>query len=325
MNKHRQVLHAIFEYARRDDAFGLRDNPVRRTEKRPEGGPRPIETFDPEEVHAIARAARDGLHRPRPSHDYSPETVAEWQRVNEQDAALFLVAAFTGLRLGELLALHWSDVDFAGARLTVARAMSAGEEASTTKSRRFRVVPLADQAAAELDPLSQRHNFSDRDDFVFCRRRRTTRPHDRAKALSPRAARRRRQGPPLPRSPPHVWEPRDPPPRQRHRPSDDGPLAPDDHRALPPREAADRRRCSTQQRVCHRGRSNRGPGYDGRVAQAVNSRSEAERRRAAERMRGLFADVAPERMLADELIAERRAEARAEDRATETPKRHRGG
>lgn len=57
----------------------------------------------------------------------------------------------------------------------------------------------------------------------------------------------------------------------------------------------------------------------------MNSRSEAERRRAAERMRGLFADVAPERMLADELIAERRAEARAEDRATETPKRHRGG
>jgi hypothetical protein len=42
-------------------------------------------------------------------------------------------------------------------------------------------------------------------------------------------------------------------------------------------------------------------------------------------MRGLFADVAPGRMLADELIAERRAEARAEDRATESRERHRGG
>lgn len=169
VNKHRQVLHAIFEYARRADAFGLRDNAVSGTEKRPEGGPKPIETFDPEEVHAIARAARDGHHRPRPDHDFSPATRAEWRRVNDQDAALFVVAAFTGLRLGELLALRWSDVDFAGARVTVARAMSAGEEASTTKSRRFRVVPLADQAAAELERLSRRDHFTGRGDFVFCR------------------------------------------------------------------------------------------------------------------------------------------------------------
>ncbi len=169
VNKHRQVLHAIFEYARRDDAFGLRENPVSRTEKRPEAGVKPIETFDPEEVHTIARAAREGKHRPRPPHDYSPETVAEWQRINDQDAALFVVAAFTGLRVGELLALRWSDVDFAGARITVARAMSAGEEASTTKSRRFRVVPLADQAAAEVERISQRRDFTGRGDIVFCR------------------------------------------------------------------------------------------------------------------------------------------------------------
>ena len=32
---------------------------------------------------------------------------------DEQDAALFIVAAFTGLRMGELRALRWSDVDFA--------------------------------------------------------------------------------------------------------------------------------------------------------------------------------------------------------------------
>jgi integrase len=169
VNKHRQVLHAIFEYARRDDAFGLRENPVSRTEKRPEAGTKPIETFDPEEVHAIGRAAREGKHRPRPPHDFSPETVAEWQRINDQDAALVTVAAFTGLRLGELLALRWSDVDFAGARITVARAMSAGEEASTTKSRRFRVVPLADQAAAELERISRRRHFTGRGDIVFCR------------------------------------------------------------------------------------------------------------------------------------------------------------
>lgn len=45
------------------------------------------------------------------------------------------------------------------------------------------------------------------------------------------------------------------------------------------------------------------------------TKSEVERRRAAaERMRGLFADVAPDRSLVDELIADRRAEAEAESR-----------
>ena len=33
---------------------------------------------------------------------------------DEQDAAIFLTAAFTGLRMGELRALRWADVDFAG-------------------------------------------------------------------------------------------------------------------------------------------------------------------------------------------------------------------
>lgn len=42
--------------------------------------------------------------------------------------------------------------------------------------------------------------------------------------------------------------------------------------------------------------------------------AETERRRAAaERMRGMFAAVAPGRSLVDELIAERRAEALLED------------
>jgi hypothetical protein len=41
------------------------------------------------------------------------------------------------------------------------------------------------------------------------------------------------------------------------------------------------------------------------------------RRAAAERMRGIFADVAPGRNLVDELIANRRAEAQAEDRGKE--------
>jgi hypothetical protein len=67
--------------------------------------------------------------------------------------------------------------------------------------------------------------------------------------------------------------------------------------------------------------------YHRAMAQATkHARPEVERRRqAAERMRGLFADLAPGRNLSDELIAERRAEARAEDReAAEEARRLRG-
>lgn len=171
VNIHRQVLHSIFEHARRKDTFALRDNPVAGNAKRPEEGARPVETFEPEEIRAIAEAARSGLHREHGGYKhsaFSKRTELEWSRINEQDAAFFLVAGFTGLRLGELLALHWSDVDLERRILSVSRSMSAGEE-SSTKSRRSRSVPLADQATAELERLRERPHFTARTDYVFCR------------------------------------------------------------------------------------------------------------------------------------------------------------
>lgn len=168
VNIHRQLLHSIFEHAKRGDSFSLKENPVSATGKRPEEGAKPIETFEPDELRAVAEAARSSLHRTRPDHDYSEETNAEWQRINQQDAALYIVAGCTGLRLGELLALRWADVDLNAGALMVSRAMSAGEE-SSTKSRRPRSVPLAEQATAELSGLLKRKAFTERTDYVFCR------------------------------------------------------------------------------------------------------------------------------------------------------------
>lgn len=168
VNVYRQVLHAIFEYAKREDSFGLRENPVAGTVKRPEEGDRPVETFEPAEVWAIAEAARSSLHRTRPRYGYSDATNAEWQRINDQDAALYVVAACTGMRLGELCALRWADVDLKGGFIVVSRAMSAGQELST-KSRRMRPVPIAEQAGVELKRLAGRESHTARTDFVFCR------------------------------------------------------------------------------------------------------------------------------------------------------------
>src|ERR1035437_2727626 len=82
--------------------------------------------------------------RPGDTHAYSEPTHRQSQ--NRQDAELVRVASYAGLRLGELLALRWRDVDFAGPALTIERAMSDGIE-SSTKSGRIRRVPLPDQAA----------------------------------------------------------------------------------------------------------------------------------------------------------------------------------
>lgn len=67
-------------------------------------------------------------------------------------------------------------------------------------------------------------------------------------------------------------------------------------------------------------------GYHLGMAQATKlTNSEIERRRAAaSRLRGLFADVAPGESLVDELIADRRAEARAEGREGKAVRRARG-
>lgn len=171
VNMHRQVLHSIFAYCCRPDTFGLRENPVSMTMKRPEPGAKPIDIFEPAEVLAVAEAARRGEHRGQGGYAhsrYSEETMVEWRRVNEQDAALILLAGFTGLRQGELRALRWQDVDLHHAKLSVSRAMS-WETESSTKNRRMRTVPLAEQAVLALEGLRRRRNFVGRSDFVFVR------------------------------------------------------------------------------------------------------------------------------------------------------------
>jgi integrase len=182
VNKHRQVLSAIFNYARREDTFALPANPVTATTKRREPPPAVLDFYEPKEVEALAQAAAAGAHRgPQPS-DLGVDEI-EWRvREDAQDAELFRLAAFTGLRLGELLALRWEDADLDARRLIVQRAVSAGVE-GPTKSWQARFVPIADPAAAALERLRTRLHYTQRDDYVFCSRL--------GRRLDPSAVRRR--------------------------------------------------------------------------------------------------------------------------------------
>ena len=140
INKRLTLLHGIFRRAGRvwgvpNAASGLDRQPARQSGD--------ISILLPDEVHRLGLAADD-----------------------EQDAALYTVAAYTGLRMGELLALRWADVEWAKRLLHVRRSYTYGHE-SEPKSGRVRSVPLLAQAAAALDALSQRERFTDPDDLVF--------------------------------------------------------------------------------------------------------------------------------------------------------------
>jgi integrase len=134
-------MHGIFRRAQQ--VYGLETNPLSRIEKHPLRPSGDIEVFSPEEVLALVRAA-----------------------VSEADAAIFLTAAFTGLRLGELLALRWREVDFTNATIRV-RASYALGALTTPKSGKVRGVPMAPDVAQALSRLGQREHWVGEGDLVF--------------------------------------------------------------------------------------------------------------------------------------------------------------
>jgi integrase len=131
----------------------------------------------------IARAKRKGWITANPCGDAEKVTVSRSDEFNvlsveqvhavAREAAteplrqIIYTAAFTGLRLGELLALRWRHVDFANRIVHVQRNYVEGVD-DTPKSHRRRSVPLSDQALVALDALSRREHFTGSDDLVFC-------------------------------------------------------------------------------------------------------------------------------------------------------------
>jgi integrase len=141
-NKLLTVLGGIMERARK--VHGLSSNPAREVEKlRERYDATHFEFYSPEEVHALARAA-----------------------ASDQDGAIFLTAAFTGLRRGELIALRWRDVDFERSSIRVSGSYANGQ-LTAPKSGHGRVVPLVPEVAAVLAQLGQRRDFVSDDDLVF--------------------------------------------------------------------------------------------------------------------------------------------------------------
>lgn len=168
VNKHRQVLAAIFSYAGRADTYGLAVNPVAGTDKRREPPPAALDYYEVHEVEALARCCEQGKHHTRtPATDPREIEARRWE--DHQDADLFRLLFYTGLRLGEALALRIGSVDLEDRLLLVRAGVSAGQE-SSPKGRRHRFVPLSQPGQQALARLLSREEFTSPDDYVVVNR-----------------------------------------------------------------------------------------------------------------------------------------------------------
>ncbi len=141
VNKALQLIHAVFNYGMRPHTWGLTENPAKWADRRREPEPGPLPYYSVEQIEALARAFESGAHRDPRAQGVGEDELAARAEEDAQDAELIRVAAYSGLRQGELVALRWRDVQFLGRKLVVSRTLSADVESNSTKSGRFREVP----------------------------------------------------------------------------------------------------------------------------------------------------------------------------------------
>ncbi|MDQ3632735.1 MAG: site-specific integrase [Actinomycetota bacterium] len=140
-NKCLIIIGAVLERAVK--AHGLLRNPAREVAKlRERYDPNQYDFYSPEEIEQLGTAA-----------------------ASDQDRTVFLTAAFTGLRMGELIALRWGDVDFDTEALHVYGSYSLGT-LTAPKSGLTRTVPMAEQVR-DLLKEHQGRVAHDRADLVF--------------------------------------------------------------------------------------------------------------------------------------------------------------
>jgi integrase len=161
ITNHLNFAHGVFRFALRRG--WATSNPVAAAD-RPRSAPADpdIRFLTTEELEALLRAVpRDDVLGPT-------------------DHALYTVAAMTGLRQGELVALRWRDIDWTAGVVRVRRNYSRGQWGTPKSRRSSRSVPLADRAAAELERHFQRTAYRADDNLVFCHPH-TGNPYDASK------------------------------------------------------------------------------------------------------------------------------------------------
>jgi len=141
------LLYQVFEFGRRKG--WCEANPCKAVDRPKVEETSDIRFLEIEEVEALLAA------------------VPEDEPLGLTDRALYLTAAMTGLRQGELLALRWRDVDWTAGRLRVRQNYVRGHWGTPKSRRGSRSVPLVDQVAGELERHFQRSVHQGDEDLVF--------------------------------------------------------------------------------------------------------------------------------------------------------------
>jgi integrase len=100
------------------------------------------------------------LRRLFPDRGYGP-----WRDI--RDCTCFYLAAVTGLRRGEILALRWQHIDFDRQAVAVCEAWKGGQEMGPPKWDHLRVVPISSRTIHRLYRLRAESVRTTLEDYVF--------------------------------------------------------------------------------------------------------------------------------------------------------------
>jgi len=167
------LLHGIFELAQREG--WVTANPCKLAAK-------PRAKNADADIHFLDQAELDALVAAVPDDD-----------LGRVERVMYVAAAMTGMRQGELLALRWMDVDWSARRVRVRRNYVHGEYGTPKSKRSTRAVPLADVLGGQLDGLHQTTAHKADADLVFAHPH-TGRPIDRSRLLKRYKAALKRAG-----------------------------------------------------------------------------------------------------------------------------------
>lgn len=160
IRNHLIFLHGLFAFAVKRG--WAQSNVVAEAERPRSIDPDPdIHYIDLEEIEALLREIPDDV-------------------LGAIERPLYLAAAMTGLRQGELVALRWKDVDWKAGLIRVRRTYTRGRFGTPKSKRSSRAVPMPERIAVELKQQFRRSNYIGADDLVFCHPE-TGNPYDASK------------------------------------------------------------------------------------------------------------------------------------------------
>jgi integrase len=110
----------------------------------------------------------------------APKAERDWWPVIR---LLVLTAAMTGMRLGELRALTWADLDMAAMKVRVRHSFVRGQMGAPKSRRSVRAIPLASRLVSELED-HHRTTVWDQDTDLVLAHPHTGRPLDRVRLLT---------------------------------------------------------------------------------------------------------------------------------------------